>query len=151
MQSVLTFHSILGRILPGMLGDHFGRFNTMVVMTCLSAVITLGLWIPAKSSTPIIVFSALFGFSSGAFISLAPSLIAQISDIRQIGLRTGTLFAIISVAALTGSPIGGALVTRDNGDYLYTQIFSGLSMAISFLIFAFSRVYQVGFDLTKKV
>ncbi|KAF6219295.1 hypothetical protein HO133_005120 [Letharia lupina] len=40
---------------------------------------------------PYILFAAFYGFSSGAFVALAPALIAQISDIRQIGVRTGTM------------------------------------------------------------
>lgn len=75
------------------------------------------MWIPAETNAPIIAFAALFGFGSGAFVSLAPSVIAQISDVREIGVRTGSFFAVISVAALISQPIGGAIITRWNGAY----------------------------------
>lgn len=42
-------------------------------------------------------------------MSLVPSVVAQISDIRQIGVRNGTVFFIVSIAALTGTPIGKLL------------------------------------------
>jgi len=61
-----------------------------------------------------------------SFVSLTPSLIAQISDVRQIGVRSGTLFAIISVASLVGNPIGGALLTKWNGEYTGLQVFAGV-------------------------
>lgn len=48
-------------------------------------------------------------------MSLAPALIAQISDIRQIGVRTGSMFMVVSVAALVGTPIGG-------GELIFSQI-----------------------------
>jgi len=64
--------------------------------------------------------------SGYSFVSLTPSLIAQISDVRQIGVRSGTLFAIISIASLVGNPIGGALLTKWNGEYTGLQVFAGV-------------------------
>lgn len=57
-------------------------------------IIILALWLPATANAGIITFTALFGFGSGAFVSLSPSVIAQISDVRQIGVRTGSFFAV---------------------------------------------------------
>lgn len=78
---------------------------------------------------------------------MGPALIAQISPIREIGVRTGTMFACISIGALTGSPIGGALVTKDHGNYLYLQIFCGVVMAAGALLFTASRHVQCGWAL----
>jgi MFS family permease len=126
--SILNATSFFGRTIPGYLADKLGRYNMMFVMCAFSGIITLALWLPAKANAPIIVFVALFGFSSGAFVSLAPSLIAQISDVKKIGVRTGTLFAVISIAALICQPIGGALVTRWHGSYTGLQIYAGVMM-----------------------
>jgi len=120
-----------------------GRFNIMTMTTFFSAIVVLALWIPAQGNVPIIVFAAVFGFSSGTFVSMVPSLIAQISDIRQIGVRNGTNFFIVAFAALCGNPIGGALISRDHGGYLYLQLFSGLTMAIGGTIYVASRHVQV--------
>jgi MFS family permease len=123
----------------------------MICITALSAIISLALWIPGKDTAAIVVYAILFGFTSGGFISLGPALIAQISDIRQIGVRTGTAFAIMSFGALTGSPIAGAISQDQNGGYLGLQLFCGVSMAISVAIFIAARYVQVGFSLTKKI
>lgn len=128
-----------------------GRFNTMIVTAYLSAILVLALWIPARGNVPIILFSTFYGFSSGAFVSLAPALIAQISDIRQIGMRTGTMFAVISVAALTGSPIGGALQAKEGGKYLYLQVFCGAMMVAGSTVFVLARVSLAGPGLKKKI
>jgi predicted MFS family arabinose efflux permease len=117
----------------------------MIATSFFSAIIVFALWLPSRGSVPIIIFAALYGFSSGAFVSLAPSLIAQISDIRQIGVRSGTLFAIISIGALTGSPIGGALVTKNDGGFTYLQIFCGLCLMTGSFLFVASRWVQTGF------
>lgn len=82
-------------------------------------------------------------------MSLAPALVAQISDVRQIGLRTGTLFATISIAALVGNPIGGQLITAEHGSYRHLQIFAGVMLFAGSCIFAAARVSLQGFKLAK--
>lgn len=121
----------------------------MLFTTFFSGIIVLALWLPSHSNAPIIIFAALYGFSSGAFVSMVPAVVAQISDIRQIGVRTGTNFVFISVAGLLGSPIAGALVTRDQGKYLYLQIFCGVTMFGGASLFVVARALQVGFKLKK--
>jgi MFS family permease len=116
----------------------------MFIVNSLSAIFVLALWLPGKGNAPIIAFAALYGFTSGAFVSLAPALIAQISNIREIGVRNGSLFAVVSIAALTGSPIGGALVTRDNGGFTYLQIFCGVAMVVGCVLFLLARAQQAG-------
>lgn len=78
---------------------------------------------------------------------MGPALIAQISPIREIGIRSGTFFLCVAVAGLTGNPIGGALVDKDNGGFLYLQIFCGVAMAVGSALYVASRWVQVGFKL----
>ena len=82
---------------------------------------------------------------------MVPALVAQISDIRQIGVRNGTNFLIISLAGLLGSPIAGALVTRNNGKYTYLIIFGGVTMFAGATLFVVARTLLVGFKVMKKV
>ncbi|KAI1843454.1 hypothetical protein JX265_013336 [Neoarthrinium moseri] len=146
---ILNAVSIFGRIGPGILADKVGRFNMIICITLLSGVITLALWIPGKSSAALIVYGVIFGFSSGGFISLSPACIAQISDVREIGTRTGTAFLVTAIGALTGSPIGGALVTSMNGSYLGLQLFCGIAMTSSVVVYIAARYTQQGFKLVK--
>ena len=117
----------------------------MIATTGLSVIFVLGLWIPSRSNAPIIVFAALIGFTSGAFVAMVAAVIGQISEIRQIGVRNGTNFFIVSLAALIGNPIAGALVDREGGGFLYLQIFCGIAMFASMCLFIASRSVQVGF------
>ncbi|KAL8807126.1 MAG: hypothetical protein Q9200_004792, partial [Gallowayella weberi] len=82
---ILNAVSIFGRTIPGYIADKTGRYNTMIATSFLSTILVLGLWLPARGNIPYILFAAFYGFSSGAFVSLAPALVAQISDIRAIG------------------------------------------------------------------
>ncbi|KAK1058412.1 hypothetical protein LTR33_013399 [Friedmanniomyces endolithicus] len=109
------------------------------------------MWIPSTTNAPIIVFAALYGFGSGAFVSLTPSLIAQISDVRQIGVRSGTLFAIISIASLVGNPIGGALLTKWNGEYTGLQVFAGVLTFAGSVVLSLARVRLAGWKVMTKI
>lgn len=121
----------------------------MIIITFVSALFCLAVWTPVTNSAGIIVFMVIFGFSSGGFISLSPTLIAQISDIHQIGTRVGTAFAIQSLGALTGSPIGGAIVSAQHGSFLGLQLFCGFCMLAGSIVFAVARWTQAGFRMEK--
>lgn len=137
-------YSIFGRILPGIAADKLGRFNIMITIMFISSLFCFAVWIPVKTTAGIIVFVVIFGFSSGAFVSLGPTLVAQISDIRQIGTRVGTAYAIQSLGGLTGSPIAGAIVSSQNGDYLGLQLFCGCSMMLGCICIFATRIILAG-------
>ena len=148
---MLISSSIVGRIAPGIVADKIGRYNVMIMICALSAIFTLGIWVPGNNNAAIIAFAILFGFSSGGFIGMSPSLIAQISEIREIGLRTGTAFAVQSFGSLTGSPIAGAIATQQHGDFLGLKIFCGVTMFASWIAYILARWVLVGSKLVQKV
>lgn len=123
----------------------------MTVMTLLSVILVLALWLPARSNAALITFSALFGISSGAVIGLAPVLIANISPIKELGFRMGTIMAIASVATLTSPPIAGAIVAADDGRYTFACVFSGLSFLVAVLGIALLRGRLSGWMFWVKV
>lgn len=141
--------SIFGRIIPGFIADVVGRFNTMIIITALSAIFTLALWIPGKGTAAIVIYGAIFGFTSGGYVSIGAPCIAQISDIREIGTRTGTAYLLQALGGLTGSPIAGAIVNKMGGNYLGLQLFCGIAMCVSVGFNLAARFAQVGFRLAK--
>ncbi|EEH22285.2 hypothetical protein PABG_04496 [Paracoccidioides brasiliensis Pb03] len=149
--SILNATSTLGRTLPGYAADRFGRFNVMVITSFMNVIVVLALWIPARGNIPIILFTAIYGFTSGAFVSLGPAIVAQISDVHQVGVRTGAMFAVTSIASLTGNPIAGALVGNINHPTFWRmQVFAGVVMAAGSTSYLLARVRVVGWELMKK-
>lgn len=148
--SILNAASIFGRTIPNIVADKkAGRFNVMIVMSLVTTILILGMWIPATSNAALIVFAVLFGIASGAGIGLTPALSAEVSPIREIGVWQGTLFFLSSWAALTGSPIGGAILGNVHGDFRYAAVFAGCSTFVGFTLFLTTRVYIAGFKWTK--
>ncbi|GJD01006.1 riboflavin transporter MCH5 [Colletotrichum higginsianum] len=142
---------IIGRVVPGLFADKIGRYNIMIIIATLTGIACLALWIPIQNNAGILVFTAAFGFLSSGLTSIGPTLIAQISDIREIGARTGTAFAFQSFGALTGSPIASAIVDARGGEYLGLQLFCGFSILASAGVFASARHVQAGGFKLKKV
>ncbi|OCT47777.1 hypothetical protein CLCR_03639 [Cladophialophora carrionii] len=131
--AVLNAASTFGRTIPPFLADRLGRFTVFLAMGLLSCVIVLALWLPSSGTAATIVFCLVFGFSSGAVASILPSLVATISHISQIGVRTGCNFSVVAVAVLIGSPIGGQLIQNDG--YKSMQGFSGALLGGGLIVF----------------
>jgi MFS family permease len=129
----------------------------MITMCSLSSIVILALWLPGTLLSPgsvaiYVIFSMLYGFASGAFVGMVPALLSQISpDVTKIGVRQGVLFTCISIASLTGSPIAGAILSRQNGTYWGLQVFAGVMMAAGAFFFTAGRIVLAGLSIAKKV
>ncbi|KAJ5621358.1 monocarboxylate permease [Penicillium herquei] len=141
LAAIYNATSGVGRILPGYAADKLGNFTVSAFAAGLSTVIVFALWLPGHSPGLAIAFSAVFGFTSGTYTAISPALVAQISDISEIGTRSGSLYAVMSIAALTGSPIGGALLANANGSYWEMQVFTGVMLAVGTLFYIVARWY----------
>ncbi|EXJ81382.1 hypothetical protein A1O3_07673 [Capronia epimyces CBS 606.96] len=137
--AIMNAASLFGRVLPGMAADRLGRYNLWLV-ACFSSGILLLCWGATKSNAAILVFAILFGFFSGAIISLMNACVAQITpDPRQIGAHIGVLSFICGFAGLSGSPISGAIATEYNS-YVDSGYFGGASMILGAFIVVAARL-----------
>lgn len=134
--SAITFYSLsfinagstIGRLLAGA-GDYIGRMNLAIFSSLVSGILLLAFWIPLSTAPAIIGFSVVYGFFAGLYISLIPACIAQISHHHEIGLRLGLAWGIVSIFALFGPPISGALISNYGGGakgYEMGGMFSGV-------------------------
>ncbi|RYN18356.1 hypothetical protein AA0113_g9763 [Alternaria arborescens] len=137
--------SLFGRLLTGYLADRIGKYNVFTLAAFATGTSTLALWLPSgRNDAAHIAYSVLYGFFSGAYVSLIAGLVAQISPIEQIGFRTGLVFFVNSIGALTTSPIAGAILDRENGRWTGVKVFSGV-LCIAGTAFVFgARIYKVG-------
>lgn len=84
-------------------------------------------------------FAVLFGFWSGAAISLTSVCIAQVCKVEDIGKRIGTAFFIASFGALVGIPIAGVILESNKGQYRGLILFAGCMYAAACLAFCAAR------------
>jgi MFS family permease len=127
--AILNAASFFGRVIPGVLGDKLGRYNAFSAAALSSGILLLCMqWL--NSSASIIVFSALYGFCSGAIVSGMSVVLAQVpKDPREIGTYMGMGMATVSIAALVGPPIDGAFQTHYHS-FHQVATFSGIMVLV---------------------
>lgn len=110
--SILNGVSVVGRILMGYLAISLGPQNLIVVVCACSSVVVLCFIAVESDLGGMIAMVCLYGFLTGAFLALQPSVFASLSAHKPelIGTRFGMAFTVMSFGMLAGSPIAGALI-----------------------------------------
>ncbi|CAK4005403.1 transporter ESBP6 [Lecanosticta acicola] len=126
----LNVGSIPGRILPSLLADR--RFHPLHVLACTTAAAALlaFCWIAIRASTAgLVLWCLLYGFCSGAFVSLQGAAVASMTrDLASIGTRFGVNMFAGALGILIGSPVGGAIFPTS---WAGAQAFCGGSLAVA--------------------
>jgi MFS family permease len=140
--SILNTGSFFGRLLSGYLAPLVGKFNLLALSSLVSSLLIF-CWLRITSTASIIVFAVLYGFSSGFIIALTPTTLAALAEHpNEIGSYVGMAMGVIGLAALTGAPITGAMISRFGG-YNEAMIFSGVVIfAGSILVFGARLVFE---------
>lgn len=146
---ILNAGSLFGRLSAGFIGDKIGRFNVFIVVCFLSGIWILALWLPSSSNPSLIAFAVLFGYFSGAYVSLITPMVSQISPLRELRFRSGIIQFSIAIGGLTTNPINGAILTGASG-WNGLKIFSGILCVAGTAFVLAARVRQVGWDMSAR-
>jgi len=143
---MLNAASVPGRIIPA----YFARRSGVIIMLIFAALTTSIVslcWIAVQSPAGLVVFSVLYGFFSGAFVSLpSVALMSLMQDTSKLGTRMGMCSVICGFGSLCGTPITGAILST-TGTYLGVQLFTAaiiLLTSILLLIIELSRKLRGG-------
>ncbi|KAE8378992.1 major facilitator superfamily domain-containing protein [Aspergillus bertholletiae] len=134
--SILTTGSVFGRILPNIFANVVGPFNIMVVCTVMSGVMMFAL-VNLSSLAGVVIVAVLYGFFTGAFVSLPPTCYVKLSPDRAlIGTRMGMGYAVITIGNLVGAPVAGAILQHRgfNAVWIFgggVSMVGGITMLIS--------------------
>jgi MFS family permease len=67
--SILNAGSAFGRVIPGLIADRYGALETIIICTLTSALLGYT-WSAVHSLAGLVVISIIYGFTSGAVVSL---------------------------------------------------------------------------------
>lgn len=147
--SILNAGSIFGRIIPNFIADRTGPLNMIIPCAMISGILALCL-IASHSLAPVIVICALYGFFSGSFVSLPPTILVHLTANRaMIGTRMGMCFTVVSIGLLIGTPISGQILNATG--FPQTWVFGGVLVIAGSIVIAASRVAKGGWGLMVKV
>ncbi|KAI0827531.1 monocarboxylate permease [Trametes gibbosa] len=147
--AIMNATNIPSRILPGYIADKTGPLKVFVPAAAICSVLLLGLWLPSRNSASIVAFAALYGLFSGAFVSLLPTYIASISPREKLGARLGSVYMVVAVASLVGTPTGGALLVQtDDAHFRNLIVFCGVLSVAGTVVMAMAGL--VGSDVLRR-
>ena len=112
--SIANAGSGLGRISSGLLADRFGALTVIAPLTLLCGVMTF-IWPFVSTKGGLIAIGIVYGFCSGAYVSLIPVPVVMMGDMHDTGRRTGSVLTCIAFGAVAGPPISGAIAQYTNG------------------------------------
>ncbi|KAG0645288.1 MFS transporter [Hyphodiscus hymeniophilus] len=149
--SIVTLNagSVLGRVVPPYLADSLGRFNVLSVISLLAGILFLTFWLSLEitnnsTHAQILAFGAVYGFASGAWITLIFPCCADLGSVKTLGQRFGVYQVVGGLAALTGLPIQGALISQDGGKFTHLIIFSGVCVMAGAGVLCFACMSGLG-------
>lgn len=115
LTAILNAASFFGRVIPGIIADKVGRLNILFFMAMSTGILAF-CWQKAQSNGPIIAFAVLYGFFSGAIVSVMTACFAQIpKSPGDIGTYLGQGLLVVSIGALIGPPVSGVMVSQYHG------------------------------------
>jgi len=104
----------LGRISSGILADRVGALTVIAPLTLLCAIMTY-IWPFVTTKGSLTAIGIIYGFCSGAYVSLLVVPVVMMGDIHDAGRRTGIALTCMALGAITGPPISGAIADATGG------------------------------------
>ncbi|CDZ97503.1 Monocarboxylate transporter [Phaffia rhodozyma] len=142
--SISNASSVIGRLVPGFFADKVGPINLLAPASMLAGCLMFA-WPYCTTKGALIAFAIIYGIFCGSFVSLFSPGVAQLGETFDIGRRMGTLTTCLSLAALIGPPISGAILTK-TGSYLSVAGFTGsFVLAGTAIMFASRYLLLKGF------
>ncbi|KAI9446197.1 MFS general substrate transporter [Lactarius indigo] len=132
----------IGRLAGGVLADKFGPINVMIPASFIAGVLTL-VWPYTRGTAALFTIAVTYGTSSGAMVTLMGVPMIALGESADVGRRTGMYFTIVSLGALAGPPISGA-INHSTGGYTAVGIFAGCSVMIAVFLLVLSRYFVLG-------
>ena len=140
--SILNAASVFGRIIPNFLADKVGAFNLLVPCTFAAGILVL-CWIDVVNIAGITVFTILYGFFSGAFVSLIPPAVVKLCpDLSEVGTWLGMSLSVGALGLLFGNPIAGVLVDIPNKQFVTAQGLTGGFVILGALLIGSARILR---------
>ncbi|KAL7969022.1 major facilitator superfamily domain-containing protein [Trichoderma sp. SZMC 28014] len=135
--AILNAASIFGRIIPGLIADKYGSLETAIACTLIAGILGY-VAIVIKNLGGLIVFAILYGFVSGAVVSLPSAIVASLTpDMKLVGTWMGQSFFLAALGILIGSPIAGTIINVPANKFSDGFIFSAtlvMGAGVSYIV-----------------
>jgi MFS family permease len=128
---IIGIGSVCGRLGLGTLADRLGILGLYLLCFLLQAA-SYAIWLGAHSYLTLVIFALVIGTGYGGYSALAPTVLAQLFGVRNLGALVGTLYTSNAFGTLIGPPLAGFIIDRTGG-YRWA-IAAALAMATAALL-----------------
>ncbi|KAJ5578054.1 uncharacterized protein N7459_007018 [Penicillium hispanicum] len=140
---IMNAVGIPARVTTSLLADRFGIVKEIFMGGVALAAIIFYSWSRVQESDGMYALSVSFGLVVGTIQTLFLAVSSSLAvDEHTKGVRIGVLCTVTSFSALTGPPLGGAIIHLNHGRYMPAQVWAGTSMLLAFLVLLGGRIYQ---------
>ncbi|KAE8445055.1 hypothetical protein EG329_013769 [Mollisiaceae sp. DMI_Dod_QoI] len=132
ISAYLNLGTAIGRPMIGLTSDRLGRIEVAGFMTFFCGLACFAIWIPAKAYGVTIFFAIVSGAVVGVFWMTVAPIAVEVAGLSQVPSLLSIMWVMLFLPILFAEVI--ALKLRRKGasnEYLYPQIFAGLSMVIA--------------------
>lgn len=157
MLAIINGASTFGRTVPYMILNISTGNNKkeiikpiyILVFATAGSALALFTWLSITSTAGFIVWLCYWGFLTGILVTAPTSIIAHpilCPDMHFIGTRLGMMWGISSFGGLAGTPIAGALVDLETGEFWKAQVFGGCMMLTAVMLQAWPTLQVTRHD-----
>ena len=143
ISALFNLGQALGRPPIGYFSDSIGRINMAGLMTFLSGLFCLVIWIFAKSYGVLIFYSLLGGTVAGTFWATIAPVSAEVVGLRHVGSALNLVWLVIVLPSTFSEPIALEIVDG-TGKYIGTQLFAGFCYIAAALCVVLLRGWKIG-------
>ncbi|EGR44560.1 uncharacterized protein TRIREDRAFT_70172 [Trichoderma reesei QM6a] len=149
---VLNGVGIIGRILPTIAADKWVGMLNMLIPMSFAASLLVFCWTAVSSTAGLYAFAVIYGLVAAALQALFPAVATTMTPHpSRTGTRVGMILGFVSFSTLTGPAICGAIIQRQDGEYLGAQMFAAVSILLGAMMALAARMAKAGSNLTTKV
>jgi MFS family permease len=149
MVAIVNGTSVIGRVVPYLLVAYIKPIGILLFSVVASAI-AMFTWIAATGTAGFLVWACYWGALSGVLVTAPTSIVGHpifCPDSTFLGTRLGMMWGISSFGSLAGTPIAGALVDLETGEFWKAQVFAGCMMVGAVLLQAWPTFRVVRYDL----
>ncbi|KAI0684837.1 MFS general substrate transporter [Cytidiella melzeri] len=132
---------VIGRGILGRLGDRFGPLTVIAPSTFIAGAVTY-VWPFVHSKGGLVALALVYGVAGGGFLALFAAPIVHMGELHDNGSRLGNFLTCMSLGALAGPPISGA-IEGATGSFVLVGVWAGTAILVSFVLFMLARHFQM--------
>jgi MFS family permease len=143
VSALFNLGQAFGRPPIGYFSDSIGRINMAGLMTLLSGVFALRIWVFAKSYGVLVFYALIGGTVAGTFWATVAPVTAEVVGLRNVPSALNLIWLVIVLPCTFSEPIALEIV-GGTGEYIGAQLFTGFMYVAAAMCLLGLRGWKIG-------